>query len=97
VYNFASQKLLQLMMGELKLIQHLRSLKRFFLLDQGDYFIHFMDVAESELNKNVADISITKLRSMLDMSLRSSTADRDPHKVRKTPSWSRSWANFSVL
>ena len=79
-HDFASSKLLQLMMGELKLVQRLRSLKRFFLLDQGDFFVHFMDVADSELSKNVADISLAKLRSMLDLSLRSSTADQDPYK-----------------
>eukprot|EP01052_Picozoa_sp_SAG31_P031681 SAG31_NODE_3383_length_4335_cov_2.093012_3_plen_235_part_00 len=79
-HDFASSKLLQLMMDELKLVQRLRSLKRFFLLDQGDFFVHFMDVADSELSKNIADISLAKLRSMLDLSLRSSTADQDPHK-----------------
>lgn len=30
-----------------------RSIKHYFLLDQGDFFVHFMDAAGEELRKNV--------------------------------------------
>ena len=44
----------------------------------GDFLVHFMDVAEGELTKNVSGISLPKLRSLLDSALRSSTASQDP-------------------
>jgi len=31
-----------------------RSIKRYFLLEEGDFFEHFMDIAESELKKPVS-------------------------------------------
>lgn len=33
-----------------------RSIKRYFLLDQGDFFTHFMDTALEELQKPVGGI-----------------------------------------
>ena len=77
-YLFASRVLLDHVMVDLQLKGRLMSLKRFFLLDQGDFLVHFMDVAEGELTKNVSDISLPKLRSLLDSALRSSTASQDP-------------------
>jgi hypothetical protein len=76
-YSAASKVLIEHVMGELQLKQRLTSLKRFFLLDQGDFLLHFMDVAEAELCKNVGDISMPKLRSLLDSALRGSTASQD--------------------
>lgn len=34
-----------------------RSIKRYFLLDQGDFFTHFMDISLEELQKRVCGIS----------------------------------------
>jgi gamma-tubulin complex component 2 len=78
-YTFASRVLLDHIMVDLQLKARLVSLKRFFLLDQGDFLVHFMDVAEGELIKNVSQISLPKLRSLLDSALRSSTASQDPY------------------
>ena len=36
-------------MKEHRLPERLRSLKHYFLLDQGDFFLHFLDVAEADL------------------------------------------------
>jgi Gamma tubulin complex component N-terminal/Gamma tubulin complex component C-terminal len=52
-YGFASRTLLDVILGECQLLGRLRTLKHFFLLDQGDLFVHFMDVAEEELRKEV--------------------------------------------
>ena len=35
----------------------LASIKHYFLLDQGDFFVHFLDSAEEELTKPVGEIS----------------------------------------
>ena len=34
------------MLEEQDLLGHLRSIKHYFLLDQGDLLVHFMDTAE---------------------------------------------------
>jgi len=50
-FEFASEKLLHLMMGPYALLDRLRSIKRYFLLDQGDFFVQFLDVAEEEVSE----------------------------------------------
>ncbi|XP_018654123.1 putative gamma-tubulin complex component 2 (gcp-2) [Schistosoma mansoni] len=62
------------------LYDSLRSVKRFFLLDQGDFIVHFMDAATAELRKNSETISQLRLSSLLELALRTSTANSDPFK-----------------
>lgn len=59
-----------------------RSLKRYFFLDQSDFLAPFLDVAKEELKKPTKDIVITRLQSLLDLTLRnpSSVAAYDPYK-----------------
>jgi gamma-tubulin complex component 2 len=57
-YTFASKKLLDLLIQDKKLIERLKSIKHYFLLDQGDFFVHFMDTAGAELRKPVQGIQI---------------------------------------
>lgn len=57
-----------------------RSIKRYFLMDQGDFFVHFMDLTEEELKKPVDDITPTRLEALLELALRMSTANTDPFK-----------------
>jgi gamma-tubulin complex component 2 len=55
------------MKDEHKLLSRLRSIKHYFLLDQSDFLVHFMDIASSELNKTSSDISAPRLQSLLDL------------------------------
>jgi gamma-tubulin complex component 2 len=57
-----------------------RSLKHYFLLDQSDFMVHFMDLAEDEIQKNYKDIRLNKLESLLEISLRITSANSDPFK-----------------
>ncbi|EPY85337.1 gamma-tubulin complex component 2 [Camelus ferus] len=57
-----------------------QSIKRYFLMDQGDFFVHFMDLTEEELKKPVDDITPTRLEALLELALRMSTANTDPFK-----------------
>ncbi|XP_073098474.1 gamma-tubulin complex component 2 isoform X1 [Elaeis guineensis] len=77
-YDFASSELLNLIKDKYDLIGKLRSLKRYLLLDQGDFLVHFMDIARDELAKRLEDISVEKLQSLLDLALRSTAAASDP-------------------
>ncbi|KAK7794541.1 hypothetical protein R5R35_009664 [Gryllus longicercus] len=79
-YSFASKTLLQLVMEENDLMGRLRSVKHYFLLDQGDFIVQFMDSCESELCKNIDDLVPTRLETLLELALRTSAANQDPYK-----------------
>ena len=49
-------------------------------MDQGDFFVHFMDLTEEELRNPVEDIILTRLEALLELALRMSTANTDPFK-----------------
>lgn len=55
-------------------------MKHYFLLNQGDFFVHFMDLAESELNRQSKDVSINRLNAFLELALRTAISDSDPYK-----------------
>ncbi|KAF7257355.1 hypothetical protein EG68_05390 [Paragonimus skrjabini miyazakii] len=77
---YASSLLLKLMIKEKDLKEHLTSIKRYFLLDQADFIVHFMDAAASELCKPSTDVSLLRLSSLLESAIRTSTATLDPFK-----------------
>ncbi|XP_022027322.1 gamma-tubulin complex component 2 isoform X3 [Helianthus annuus] len=77
-YDFASGELLNLMKDKYDLNGKLRSIKHYLLLDQGDFLVHFMDIARDELAKTPNEISVEKLQSLLDIALRSTAAAADP-------------------
>lgn len=79
-YNFASNKLLQLLVSEKDMMGHLTSVKRYFLLQQGDFINQFMDATEEELAKNVQQIQPIKLENLLGLTLRTSAANQDQYK-----------------
>ncbi|GAB5365546.1 hypothetical protein AAMO2058_001067600 [Amorphochlora amoebiformis] len=79
-YAYASRSVLHLLLKKQKLVERLRSIKRYFLLDQGDFFVHFMDIAKGELGKSVPKIVKRKLESLLELAVRTSGANNDPYK-----------------
>ncbi|XP_064628663.1 gamma-tubulin complex component 2-like isoform X2 [Lineus longissimus] len=79
-YFYASKVLLSLLMEEKELMARLRSIKHYFLLDQGDVIVQFMDMAEDEMKKTIDDIMPTRLETLLELALRTSTANVDPFK-----------------
>ncbi|XP_076230836.1 gamma-tubulin complex component 2 isoform X2 [Calliopsis andreniformis] len=79
-YSEAAKTLLEVLIHENDLMGRLRSVKSYFLLAQGDFVVQFMNLCETELNKNMYDIVIHRLASLLEVALRMSTADSDPYK-----------------
>ncbi|RYF06744.1 MAG: Spc97/Spc98 family protein, partial [Oxalobacteraceae bacterium] len=79
-YKFASKELLELLLVENKLIERLYSLKRYFLFSSGDFFVQFMDMADEELSRTKDDINMTRLESLLELALRTSSCNNDPYK-----------------
>ena len=82
-FDFSSKALLNLMMGPShQLIQRLRALKHYFLIDQGDFFVHFMHTAEEELRKECSVISTGKLEGLLDASITISILGEDSFREK---------------
>ncbi|KAI5678901.1 hypothetical protein M9H77_09851 [Catharanthus roseus] len=77
-YDYSSGELLNLIKEKYDLTAKLRSIKHYLLLDQGDFLVHFMDIAREELTKKPEDISVEKLQSLLDLALRTTAAAADP-------------------
>lgn len=78
-YDFASRTLLELLMKENDLMGYLQSVKRYFLLQQGDFVAQFMDSCEQELSKNVDQVIPMRLENLLELTLRLSSAKHDPY------------------
>ena len=57
-----------------------RSIKHYFLLDKGDFIVQFMDMTEEEMKQDMDNIMPTRLESLLELALRTSTANVDPFK-----------------
>ncbi|KAH9500248.1 Gamma-tubulin complex component 2 [Bulinus truncatus] len=79
-YSYASQLLLTLLMEEKQLLARLKSIKHYFLLDKGDFIVQFMDMTEVEMRQHIDDILPSRLESLLELALRTSTANVDPFK-----------------
>lgn len=79
-YQFASSSLLHHLMHDNDLIGHLKSVKHYLLFDQGDFFMKFMDMSEMELNKDIDEIVPSRLQTLVELALRTSSASADPYK-----------------
>ncbi|XP_072013299.1 gamma-tubulin complex component 2-like [Amphiura filiformis] len=79
-YSYASKLLLDLIMEDRELMARLRSIKRYFLLEQGDFFVHLMDITEEEMKQTVENIIPSRLETLLELALRTSQANSDPFK-----------------
>ncbi|CAG5121559.1 unnamed protein product, partial [Candidula unifasciata] len=79
-YSYASRLLLSLLMEEKELLARLKSIKHYFLLDKGDFIVQFMDMTEVEMKQHIDDILPSRLESLLELALRTSTANVDPFK-----------------
>lgn len=76
-FKLASAALMTYLVRTVCIRDRLRSLKRFFFLEQGDYLVHFLDAADSQLAKPRSQASRSRLTSLLELSVRSSAAGAD--------------------
>eukprot|EP01083_Nonionella_stella_P009862 28230_1 len=80
-YNFASKALLGMLMNRERIMDRFASISKYMLLECGDWFCYFMDMAQSILLCPAADIKKTKLDRLLELSFRTSNSSRnDPFK-----------------
>jgi len=63
----ASAALMELMTRREGLPDMLQAFKSYFLLARGDLFTTFLELAEAELERNAADVTVTRLQSLLEL------------------------------
>ena len=78
-YQRAGTALLTLMLTHFDLRQWLGTCKNFFLLYQSDFLTNFLDSAMEELGKEAGKTSVARLRSLLEIAIRTSSLYREPH------------------
>jgi len=62
------------------LTARLRSVKSYFLLNDGDFLLHFMDLTENEMKMPMVDIIPNRLEALLELAIRTSMSEHDPYK-----------------
>ncbi len=71
-YSMASRTLFNIVMRDYQTREVLAFMKRYFLLDQGDFFVHFLDMAEDELLQEMSDVSRSRVHNWMTMSIQMS-------------------------
>ncbi|XP_064489930.1 gamma-tubulin complex component 2-like [Ornithodoros turicata] len=79
-YGLASRTLLNLLMRNLDLMGRLRSVKQYFLMEQADFVVQFMDMADEELSYPISNIVPTRLELLLQLALSTSVVSTDRYK-----------------
>ena len=79
-FRFASSTVLELLLGEMQLVERLQSMKHYFLMDQGDLYVNFMDLAEDELRQEMRAVSKPRIEALLQLAVQTSCANLDPFK-----------------
>ena len=77
----ASGRVIQLLMERFRLMDHLRALKQFLLLGQGDFIQYLMDLLGPELCKSAQEIYRHNLMSVLEQAVRSSNAQFEDQDI----------------
>lgn len=78
-YQRAGTALLTMMLAHFDLRQWLATCKNFFLLYQSDFLTNFLESAGEELSKEAGRTSVARLRSLLEIAIRTSSLHRAPH------------------
>ena len=68
-YHDASDTLLHLLMGKYDILSSLRFMKKYFLLDQGDFFVNFLDGVETELHKELPNVLQGRVQNWLSTTM----------------------------
>ncbi|KAJ3155844.1 Gamma-tubulin complex component 2 [Geranomyces variabilis] len=81
-YGYANHTLLGLLFKDHHLMERLRSVKHYFLLDQSDFLVHFLDVAHEHLLKPAQDVGVEQVKSLLELVLRDPAASPGTNKYK---------------
>lgn len=82
-YHEASDTFLGILLDKYDLLSSLRFMKKYFLLDQGDFFVDFLDHAEDELQNELPSLLQGRVQNWLSTSIaRTSDSSRLSSSLR---------------
>lgn len=76
-FSNSATSLLRLIKDDYCLIDRLQSIKKYFLLNQGDFFVQFLDLAEDELLQEISKVSKGRVQSLLSMAMQLGGSQED--------------------
>jgi gamma-tubulin complex component 2 len=79
-FNSSASTVLNLMLTDYNFLDNLRFVKKYFLIEQGDFFVQFLDMAEKELLFPVTKISKSRIHTLLLMSIQHGTQSYEANK-----------------
>ncbi|KAK3764128.1 hypothetical protein RRG08_039298 [Elysia crispata] len=77
VYEVTSQHLLNVLQNKYKFLEHLKAMRRYLLLGQGDFIRHLMDLLEEDLAKPASNLYLHNLTGILETAIRATNAQFD--------------------
>ncbi|XP_036317961.1 gamma-tubulin complex component 3 [Rhagoletis pomonella] len=81
IYLNTSKRVLDIVMGPHKLLEHLQAMRRYLLLGQGDFIGILMENLKCELDKPAKELYCYDLSSIMDAAIRSTNAQYDDPEI----------------
>ena len=81
--SVAERTLLNLIWEDFCLMECLHFVRRFFLMDQGDFFVQFLDLTEHELLLPVKKVSKGRIQSLLGLAIQLSSSNQTIERDRQ--------------
>lgn len=83
VYTDTSLHLLDILHSKYKFMDHLKAMRRYLLLGQGDFIRHLMDLLEEDLAKPAGNLYLHNLNGILETAIRATNAQYDAADILK--------------
>ncbi|XP_070574424.1 gamma-tubulin complex component 3 homolog [Ptychodera flava] len=83
VYKDTSKHLLDILFNKYKFLEHLKAMRRYLLLGQGDFIRHLMDLLEDDLSKSATVLYLHNLTGVLETAIRGTNAQFDDPEILK--------------
>ncbi|XP_076435742.1 gamma-tubulin complex component 3 homolog [Babylonia areolata] len=83
VYTDTSRHLLDVLHSKYKFMDHLKAMRRYLLLGQGDFIRHLMDLLEEDLAKPAGNLYLHNLNGILETAIRATNAQYDDADILK--------------
>lgn len=80
IYKWTNETLKTVLFKEKSLESLIKSFKRFYLLESGDFYSYLIELASDVFDKEKKEINLEKLQTNIDNAIRSTSANLDPNK-----------------
>ncbi|XP_071493935.1 gamma-tubulin complex component 3 homolog [Diadema antillarum] len=80
-YRDTSKRLLHILQTQFKFLEHLKAMRRYLLLGQGDFIKHLMDLLEADLAKPANMLYLHNLTGVLETAVRATNAQYEDSDI----------------